>query len=325
MGVLGFSANKKPLSFWCFGACSFLSVAFGVFFVLLGIWATHLQQRFTPIYTEVVCRVEPARLDKFSMKDGLKINLISTTTCENPNPYTVEMRSTKAEQVYMGDDRTPVASVTEIPHSTLPANGEGSIEAHVTIEPTADTLPSLLSGFFGGLTGKEIPIYIENRMDMVVNINFLVGDFSTKRAFNKDCGLNLKMHLFGRAEMGPLVCGDSFDNLQIPPADHPVTGEMHISAVSMAKDDIAKATEAKNVGLGAAMGIGYGLGLLLIVLGSCGMWRLFRRSHPAASAREVGGLAKQRPQGGADGGAHATNPISATQIGASAKNAPEEV
>lgn len=320
MGVSGFSDKKRPAPFWCCGACSFLSVAFGVLFILLGIWAVHLRDRFTPIYTEVVCRVEPAKLDKFSTIGGFKVHLISTTTCENPNPYSVEMRSTKSEQVYIGHDMTPVASITEIPPSTLPAKGEGSIEAHIAIEPTLDLLPSV----WNSLTGSEIPIYIENRMDMVVYINFLVGSFSTKRAFNKDCGLNLKVHIFGETQVGPFVCADDFDHLQIPPADHPLTGEVHISAVDMAKDDIDKATEAKNVGLGASMGIGFGLGILLLILGSCGFWRLFRGSHAAASAREVGDLAKC-PREVASGGANSTNELEVEQIGASARDAPEEV
>jgi len=285
-----------------------------VLFVLLGIWAIHLRQRFTPIYTDVVCRMEPAKLDKISFTGGLRIDLISTTTCENPNPYSVEMRSTKAEKVYMGQDRTPVASVTEIPHSTLPAKGKGSIEAKITIKPTGDMFSSL----FAGLMGQEIPIYMENRMEMVVDINFLLGDFSTKRAFNKDCGLNLEVKVFGGgAKMGPLVCGDDFDHLQIPPADHPVTSEMHISAVGLAKDDIDKATEAKDVGTGCAIGIGFGLGLLLLIFGSCGLWWLCRRSRPAASAREVGDLANQST--------NSTNKIAVTQMGPSAQNAPEEV
>jgi hypothetical protein len=320
MPVIEQGANKKSPSFWCCGACSFLAVAFGVFFVLLGIWATHLQQRFTPIYSEVVCHMKPIKLDKFVPGDNLHLDLVSTTVCENPNPYSVQMKSSKTERVYMGQDRTLVASITDIPPTTLPAHGSGTILAKFRITPTGDMIGSLFSGILGALTGKEIPIYFENRMELVVDISFLIGSFSTKRPVDKDCGLNLKVGL-GESEIGPMVCGDSFDQLQIPPADHPMNGDIRISAVRMAKDDIEKGKEAKDVGLGAAMGIGYGLGFLLLLAGSCGLWRTCRRRHEVAgggaSAREIGDLAAAK-------GSNSTNEVAPAELGAPTRP-PEEV
>eukprot|EP00413_Alexandrium_margalefii_P006121 CAMPEP_0204523324 /NCGR_PEP_ID=MMETSP0661-20131031/6785_1 /ASSEMBLY_ACC=CAM_ASM_000606 /TAXON_ID=109239 /ORGANISM="Alexandrium margalefi, Strain AMGDE01CS-322" /LENGTH=263 /DNA_ID=CAMNT_0051529023 /DNA_START=258 /DNA_END=1049 /DNA_ORIENTATION=+ len=262
------------------------------------------------------------KLDRFSFHSGFKIDLTSTTTCDNPNPYTVEIRSTEVGRVYMGEHKTLVASITEIPHSTLPAEGTGSIEAKLAIEPTLDMFPSLISG----LAGAEVPIYIENMLEVVIDVDFLFGDFSTRRTFDKDCALNFRVEVFGRGAMvGPLVCGGDLARLRIPPASAPATGEVHVSAVGMARRDIDGATAARDAGLGAAMGVGFGLGALLPVLGACGLWWLCRRVQAADSAGELGDIAGRRRCGGAGGGMNATDKIAPTRLGAPAREAPERV
>lgn len=319
---MGSSAeSKRPLCFGCRGVCAFLSVALGVLFVLLGIWATHLQQRFTPIYTEIVCHQAPAKLEDFSAESGLHVDLITTTTCHNPNPYSVVIRSTTAERVYMGSDRTLVASVTDIPPATLPAKGSGSIRAKLRIKPTGDMFDSLLSA----LSGATTPIYIESSMEVVIDINFLFGRFKKVKEVNKKCGMNLQVALFaGGAEVGPMACADSFDGLTLPPVDHLVNGEIRIAAVGMAKDELDKAAKAKKVGLATAMGVGYGLGLVLLLCGSCGLWWLCRQQSAIGSAREVGNLAKHSA-GAEQAYANTTCEMAATKIGAPRRNAPEEV
>mmetsp|Transcript_7087 Transcript_7087/g.21506 ORF Transcript_7087/g.21506 Transcript_7087/m.21506 type:complete len:112 (+) Transcript_7087:347-682(+) len=83
--------------------------------------------------------------------------------------------------VYMGKDMTPVASVTEMHRSTLPASGAGSIQTIVIVKPSGDMFGSLP----GSISERQVPIYMENKMQLVIDIGFFFSKFSVKKEVHK--------------------------------------------------------------------------------------------------------------------------------------------
>lgn len=138
-----------------------------------------------------------------------------------------------------------------------------------------DMFPDMLSTLFAG----QIPVYIENNMELVIDIRFLFGSFTAKQAFSKDCGVNVQISI-DQANVGPMACADNFNDLTIPSVGNDAaSNELKLSAGDVAADEVEKGTQAKNVGLGIAMGVGYGLGLLLLGGASFGLFRLCRQGY----------------------------------------------
>lgn len=271
MGVSDASIRKSHIC--CRVACFSCTLTTGLLFLLLGVWSTHLYQRFTPVFSDIMCEFEPPRLTNITFHgflQDLHIELVTTTKCHNPNPYTVEVTSAHAGTVYMGRHMTEVASVTEVPHSVLPAQGTGFVNAIVNIAPTAELFPEL---FMAVITGR-IPIYFSNNMEVIIDVNFLFGRFQAKKAFNKDCGMDVMLRTPGGASFGPLACAADFDKLKaLPDGTEP---ELVLSAVNVADDEVEKGTQAKNIGLGTLMALGYGLGSILLCCGSACLFYLCR-------------------------------------------------
>jgi len=240
--------------------CALATLLGSISFFALGIWAVALHKSLTPVYTDVQCKMQGARPTVVTLAGGgTKIALVSTTVCENPNPYAVEMKSSQASNVYMGQDRDLVTQITDIPLTILPAKGTGSIDVHVVVEPTG----ALLLDFLGALTNNKIPIYIENNIDLLIDIDFFFSKFKAKHAFTKDCGFLVQV--IG-AKVGPMVCADEFDELELPPvSDEAFDGQLELYAANLADDEIKAGTTAKDVGLGVAMAFGFGLGVVLLL------------------------------------------------------------
>merc|ERR1719330_269528 len=102
-------------------------------------------------------------------------------------------------------------------------------------------------------------------MEIVVDVSFLMGRFSMKRAFNKDCGVNVKFAQF-RTILGQMVCADDFDALPgLPDAsDQGPRPEIRLAAQGESKEDIEQGERVKNLCLGIAMVLFYGLSILLL-------------------------------------------------------------
>jgi len=262
--------QRRGGAWWCCGACGLVALASGIFLLLVGIWFTHLYQRFTPIYRPITCQLEPPKVDKFWFDHGLvglHLKLTAVTTCQNPNPYSVVINSSQASQIFMGKDRTPAGAVTEIPAATLPAGGSGSIAAVLTITPTADLIGSLIGGFFGG---GEIPVYLENNLDLQIDINLLLGNFSTSRSFSKACGMNLKLRGFAQPAVGQMACADDWDGLTIPAVGNAKRDldTLVFSASDMASEEVEAGNKVKNLAMTIGMVLGYGLGGVFFLMGA---------------------------------------------------------
>mmetsp|Transcript_112952 Transcript_112952/g.358781 ORF Transcript_112952/g.358781 Transcript_112952/m.358781 type:complete len:300 (+) Transcript_112952:88-987(+) len=266
---MGSAGPQTTRSACCFFVCPYIALAFGCLLVLFGAWPAHLYSRFMPVYMDITCKAEPAKVKSISFRDGLTIVLNSSTSCDNPNPYTVQMMILQGK-VYMGKDMTPVTSMTVIPRPTLPASGTGSIHTFVIVKPSGIAIVKPSGDMFGSLPGfifdGQVPIYMEHKMQLVIDIGFFFGKFSVKKEVHKHCGQNVQMLSHGGPKNGPLVCADSFDQLILPPVgEQQQDGHMHLSVDSVGGKELEEGTRAKNIGLGLAMGIGFGVGSVLLL------------------------------------------------------------
>merc|ERR1719330_1778420 len=102
-------------------------------------------------------------------------------------------------------------------------------------------------------------------MEIVVDVSFLMGRFSMKRAFNKDCGVNVKFATL-RTILGQMVCADDFDTLPgLPDAsDQGPRPDIRLAVQGEDKDDIEKGERVKNLCTGIAMVVFYGLSIILL-------------------------------------------------------------
>lgn len=91
----------------------------------------------------------------------------------------------------MGENRNPVGNITSIPTATLAAGSTGKIEADLLISPTAEVIGSGLAMIFG----QQTPLYLENNLEVNVDVKIFTAHIKVQRSINKDCGMNLALHL----------------------------------------------------------------------------------------------------------------------------------
>eukprot|EP00449_Zooxanthella_nutricula_P026140 CAMPEP_0198547366 /NCGR_PEP_ID=MMETSP1462-20131121/67514_1 /TAXON_ID=1333877 /ORGANISM="Brandtodinium nutriculum, Strain RCC3387" /LENGTH=282 /DNA_ID=CAMNT_0044277851 /DNA_START=218 /DNA_END=1063 /DNA_ORIENTATION=- len=230
------------------------------------------------------------------MVGGFHMEFVVATECQNPNPYSVILESTKGVQVYLGAEMIPVARVEDIPLTSLPAKGSGFIDAHVDWRPPQfSQIGPLLSAVF---KRGPIPIWVENEIALKIDIDFLFAHIKMRTSFTKDCGFQVKLKMMPpkRAKVGPFACAESFDQLTLPPPDTAFHGELPLYQAHLAESEIKAGTIAKDVGLGTAMASGFGIGTVLLLLAIFGF---IRASHlifcnPAENKRRMRGVAANR-------------------------------
>mmetsp|Transcript_98677 Transcript_98677/g.276344 ORF Transcript_98677/g.276344 Transcript_98677/m.276344 type:complete len:329 (-) Transcript_98677:99-1085(-) len=288
MGALGKSAPSGAKRWLC---CSVVSSLLGCLLIVIGIWGTVLNRRFTPVYRPIRCQVGMPEVKRMwsdrPLMQGLHIQLVSLTVCANPNPYSVKIRGTKSGGLYMGSQMSPVGNITRIPEATLPADGQGTIEADMLISPTKEALGSAAAMALG-LT-HHVPLYLENNLAIDVDAKVLFAHVKAKRSINKDCGLNLKMSGFLHPVPGPMTCADTWDQLVLLHADAERVNpnELVFSADRLGSDDVDEAEELKTESLAAMMGVGFGLGIVFFIAGGLCLLRYHRLFRRARAADEV--------------------------------------
>jgi len=264
----------------------------------LAYWAFNLHQSLSPVFTDVECRLNMPKIKKVSFEGGFHVDFVSGTTCYNPNPYIVKMRSAKAVNVYMGPKFTKVASVVNIPESILPAKGEGTIDVAVTMAPTRQSWGAM----FGTLFSSQTAIYVENSIELNIDINMFFMRFKVAKTFDKNCGFNLQVFRSALAKVGPLACTDDWKTLQIPEVgDEAFDGSLELYASNLADKEIKQGTAAKDIGLGIAMLSGCAWGTIFLISTCFGLYRCKRALGAPADAHAAGKTtqaAKKRGIGG---------------------------
>jgi len=245
----------------------------GVFFLLWGVWATHLWFRFTPIYQDMTCH--PGKVQRL---EGLKVGvpLLSPTVftlpvetvCSNPNFYTISLVVGEPGEVFLGEDRVKVGQAMGAPErdSELPAHGNGSMWMQAKVHISASTMLAVSDLLFAR-TG--VPLYMELNQMMRIDIGFFFGHWGVRKWVRKKCGMmlgSLSTTIRDSDPTGPLACANSWDELHVLPLTS--TGsmfDMKIVGGHMDPEELAKGKLAKNIGLGVTMIVMYVLGVGLVL------------------------------------------------------------
>lgn len=284
MGLQSTKLNRSCRIPWLIWPTCILTV--GLICLLLGIWAAHLYQRFTPLYQDLHCRLLDPTLDSLHASlAGIDVGLNMKVQCRNPNTYSIAIKDSKQGNVYVGDARTLVGAVSQIDSPNLPAMGTGTVTAKNAIDIGAETGLQLAGLFFL----DQMPIYLELNMLIVIDVFFLFGRWETSLPLRKDCGVNLAGVAGLIADphagrLGPIVCGSSFDELVIPPVSSAAPGgSLSFSALQIAPEEVEKGRQIKETSLKTAMAVFFSLAIILLLLGSFLIFRHFRTRGAALS------------------------------------------
>jgi len=321
MGVSGVRSQSTTGRGRLCAACSCLSLVLGVLLLALGFWSTYMHVRFTPVYSDITCTLRDPKLapDAVSRLSLGSLDLVQETVCYNPNPYSVKIMSTKPSGVFIGDDRDRVATITQIPATTLEAGDTSTVKANLGIKISGDLVAGAMGVRLEGLD-LMLPIFFENNLEVDVHAEFLFGGFRAKQSFSKDCGVNVRVRLT-QVTMGPMTCADDWDHLVLEePGDEAAFSKPIVASPErMGEDDqIEEAERAKNIALGTSMGVGYGLGLCLLLGGAAGVvrWRRAQKQDGDAEASIARAPADMSGLGfeGAEGRAQNAAPEAAPKV-----------
>eukprot|EP00439_Symbiodinium_sp_Y106_P012024 s7586_g1.t2 len=261
----------------------------GVLMLLYGLFNTYLFIKFTPVYTATSCGDQTALLKKFEVGDSIHVGVEIHVLCSNPNPCNVKILNDTPGHVYVGKDRgTNVGVLTLLEGSTLPSEGQGTIKVYMDSRISKDSSGTLAEQFLGK---GEIPIYLELKFNVGVDISFGLQHFGTTAPFDKKCGMNIG-GMFERSQnkLGPMLCRGSFDELgDLPHLGEAVPGEMSFSAAQMDPDRVQMGERLKNIGILGVGGFCYLLGFFMTYTWFQELWAMCQ-SVPAlqrASSRTV--------------------------------------
>lgn len=196
--------------------------------------------------------------------------------CQNPNPYAVEILSSKPGRVLVGpvgenlQSRTAIGHLEVVPGSMLPSGGEGIVRVQMNAKLSGETSGLLIPEFLGD---SAIPILMELRFSVGINVYFMPYILPpwappTAPSFKQECGLNMMGVLVNQfvsaqapgkeSRLGPLVCRESFTGMVIPPVgESPPDGKMAFTAAQVAPTEVFAGEVAKDASLFLVIGISY--------------------------------------------------------------------
>mmetsp|Transcript_1737 Transcript_1737/g.3853 ORF Transcript_1737/g.3853 Transcript_1737/m.3853 type:complete len:408 (-) Transcript_1737:32-1255(-) len=250
----------------CFGSTSGLIL--GLVLICYGGFNTFLYFKFTPVYKPTSCGNQVAYLDRFSISDTINVGMDIDITCSNPNNYIVGIQTSQPGNVWAGQSRSlPLGQLHLIDGSSLPERGEGtlSVRMDASIPISLGTTKKWANRF---LTSPDIPIFLELRFNVRIDVTFGLMRFGTAAPFQKKCGLVLA-GLFVNTDrrLSAVVCRDSFEAvtaaLQVEDIGH--ADPMTFGAAQMDPERIHLGEMAKNIGIIIPALVSFGMGIALIV------------------------------------------------------------
>jgi len=246
----------------------------GMVALLYGVWAMHLYSKYTPLYTDIVCRMGQVKLKNVQlgtpMLSPTTFELLLENRCHNQNAYTIGFADSEKGKVFYGNDMLEVGSVLTAPYgnSSLPATGTGSVWALAEVRISGQML---LSGLTHASDKGGVPLYLELNNLMDINLQFFFGGWSIRKWMRKKCGLrlaNLGSALLSMSDpTGPLGCDNDWASLVVPDLQDTGSLDMVLSGDNMDPEELKKGKLAKDIGLGLQIALGLGGGILLIARG----------------------------------------------------------
>jgi len=261
--------------------CVRLPLFLGVVLLGIGLFHTHLYYMFTPVYTSTECGNITATLDDFRVgARSIDIRIMIKVNCKNPNPYQITILDTSPGRVWVGRMRqNEVGNLAVQPGSVLHAMGTGQVKVLMNAHVSGSEADSLVPHF---LEDAAVPVLMQLQFDAGIFIKFSLGSFSTTAPFKKNCGLNMAGLLVNQflyvnqSRLGPLVCRETFDGMQIPSvgapqavrADGSVVHDMGFSAAQVAPTEVSRGEMIKTLSLGTVMALSFFFGGLFLTYGS---------------------------------------------------------
>lgn len=243
--------------------------------VLLGIFHIYLFARFSPVFSTIECGKTAARVEHLHFStSSINASLRITVQCSNPNAYAIDILESRRGRVFVSNRQHPLGDLVEVgqlqvvPGSFLQEYGTGFIR----IELSTVLADEVLGDFFPFiLETPSYPILLQLQFRIGIAVQFgCVGTWTTEASFDKACGLNMGgVFSHSPSLLGAVVCGQAFEELQIPPLGEevPADGNMGFTAQQVAADEVARGELAKNLSLGMTITCCFLGALLCLFLG----------------------------------------------------------
>jgi len=241
--------------------------------LFLGIYATMVFLEYTPVYTDIECEWGMPEVANVRFEGAAKFDALVPATCSNPNPYDVVVTQNAAGLVYVGESRTVAGSIDEFPAATLPAGGRGTVEVYLGVSMSSDLFSSIPSLIFSG----EIPVYCDVDLALSIDASFLFGRYNTEARFLKKCGMNFKVTFSLSVQTSMAACADNWEELVIPKVGASNVDTMGSGFGDEESHEVGEAARHKDMYLGSAMALAYGVSLLSTCAGVFSTCRAFRR------------------------------------------------
>lgn len=282
----GAAAMSEQPGAGCLGVCCVVSLVLAVGFLLLGIWATQQDERFSPVYDAISCRFGDVGIKglRGSIWSGISLGLATELICSNPNDYSLFLDEPSEGYVYIGEERSKVAILTTAPQTLVPAKGSVAVPINGEIDLGLSALMSMLPV----LTASQVSVYLDPAIELDIDVSFfLAAGYQTKKIIVLRCGFNMEgfggniativsaMSSF-EPNIGDVACADEWSQLKLDPV-----GVSNVTIGAFLLDLDAEETEdleqLKTTALGTAQGLAYGLCALLAVASLLCCGRLLRR------------------------------------------------
>ena len=305
------SDGKGPAQHSALGlrACGIASLAAAGLLLTLAVWATWQEARLTPLFKPVACSTTSVSFTGLggNLLTGLSIGLGLDLTCHNPNLYSLTLQERQGGNVYLGEGRYFVATLTTPPDTVL----EAESAATAAISGRIDLSISRVMNLLAVLTASEVAVYLDLGVKIDVEVGLLFGTFRTNMNVTQYCGFKTNglggslgeiisaMSSYSPA-VGEVACAaDGWSELDLVDlvdlggsAALPANGANGTGAEAAAagassfllevpEDELEDVERTKTSSLRGAQGLGYSLGCLLLLCSALCAWKLRRR--PAAS------------------------------------------
>lgn len=235
--------------------CIWFKIAAGILSFTFGSWVLVQNFRFSSLYEDIRCLPhQPALIGT----DASSWRLQVVATCTNPNAYDIEILPDSREELYIGEDKSIVASTPGLQPAVLYHRGVGTVAMDIDIDLGMHTASSLIGHT---LFNKPTSVYFTSKADLEIHIDFFFTSFSFHQTFDKQCGF--KFDKFGK-QKSEVVCADSHTDLQLLDTMEPTHKEIVIRADP---EDLKTKTRIKSVVLILVACVGFALGLAAIAHG----------------------------------------------------------
>mmetsp|Transcript_71966 Transcript_71966/g.201969 ORF Transcript_71966/g.201969 Transcript_71966/m.201969 type:complete len:315 (+) Transcript_71966:90-1034(+) len=190
----------------------------GVAFVVLAAVALLEDQRYSPVYDDVVCRPEDIRMTDGQVTPTIKVTIEADILCWNPNPYDIVVTQDEVGRAYFGNTLLEIGNVSAQP-ATLPASpGKGLFSRKVVVMRGIGKvgLVHVWTVASSMLTGP-FKLFFEVSLRVVASPS-IFGMSSAKQEvrIQRNCGVT--MQLVPELSAGEAACGlTDFGELAVPP------------------------------------------------------------------------------------------------------------